>query len=108
LRKRLLAFSGMLFASGLASPLPADADGPMLVTGYSLPGVTASGVPVGPGVAACPRWLDLGAKLEIDGIGEVVCADRYPAGYGDHIDVWVPSTAQARALTGWYTFTREE
>ena len=77
------------------------ADGRMPVTAYSLPGITASGAPVGPGVAACPRWLAFGTQVQIEGVGVVTCADRYPASSGDHFDVWVATPAEVRTVTAW-------
>jgi 3D (Asp-Asp-Asp) domain-containing protein len=79
----------------------------MIVTGYTINGYTASGVHTHPGSAACPRWLPLGTQVDIEGIGTVTCEDRYPAGARDHFDVWVPTLAQARALTGWYTWRED-
>lgn len=37
---------------------------------------------------ACPRTLELGTKLFINGLGEVVCRDRGGAIKGQRLDVW--------------------
>lgn len=79
----------------------------MLVTGYILPGSTADGTPVGPGVAACPAWMPFGTALNVDGFGSVVCHDRYADGQGDLIDVWVPTLAEAYAVTGYRMITSD-
>jgi 3D (Asp-Asp-Asp) domain-containing protein len=67
-------------------------------TGYSLPGRTATGIPVGWGVVAVdPSVIPLGAKLTIPGYGEGVAADTGGAVRGDTIDLWFPTLAQAHA-----------
>ena len=67
-------------------------------TGYSLPGRTATGLPVGWGVVAVdPSVIALGTKLSIPGYGEGVAADTGPAVRGNDIDLWFPTLAQARA-----------
>jgi 3D (Asp-Asp-Asp) domain-containing protein/predicted nucleic acid-binding Zn-ribbon protein len=67
-------------------------------TGYSLPGHTATGLPVGWGVVAVdPSVIPLGTKLTIPGYGEAVAADTGGAVHGNVIDLWFPSLAQARA-----------
>jgi 3D (Asp-Asp-Asp) domain-containing protein len=65
-------------------------------TGYSLPGRTASGIPVGWGVVAVdPSFIPLGTRLTIPGYGEGVAADTGSAVQGAIIDLWFPTTAQA-------------
>jgi hypothetical protein len=59
----------------------------------------ADGQPVHPGAAACPFWLELGTVIEINGIGQVACEDRYPRQMGDHLDVWEPTPAACQAIT---------
>jgi 3D (Asp-Asp-Asp) domain-containing protein len=65
---------------------------------YSLPGVTASGLPVGWGVVAVdPSVIPLGTHMTIPGYGEAVAADTGTAIIGTIIDLWFPTTAQAAA-----------
>lgn len=65
---------------------------------YHLPGYTASGLPVGVGVIAVdPRVIPLGTKVYVPGYGPAVAADTGSAIIGNIIDLWMPSTAQARA-----------
>jgi 3D (Asp-Asp-Asp) domain-containing protein len=84
-------------ATGVASP---SGEGTLQVssTGYSLPGHTATGLPVGWGVVAVdPTVIPLGTKLVIPGYGEGVAADVGPGVRGAVIDLWFPTLAQARA-----------
>jgi 3D (Asp-Asp-Asp) domain-containing protein/peptidoglycan hydrolase CwlO-like protein len=65
-------------------------------TGYSLPGTTATGIPVGWGVVAVdPRVIPLGTRMTIPGYGEGVAADTGSAVRGNIIDLWFPTRAQA-------------
>ncbi len=65
---------------------------------YHLPGKTASGLPVGVGVIAVdPTVIPLGTRVFIPGYGPAVAADVGSAIKGNIIDLWMPSTAQARA-----------
>jgi 3D (Asp-Asp-Asp) domain-containing protein len=67
-------------------------------TGYSLPGRTATGLPVGFGVVAVdPAVIPLGARLTIPGYGDGVAADTGPAVHGNTIDLWFPTLADAMA-----------
>lgn len=67
-------------------------------TGYSLPGHTATGLPVGWGVVAVdPSIIPLGTRMTIPGYGEGVAADTGSAVRGYDIDLWFPTLAQARA-----------
>ncbi|MDX6486161.1 MAG: hypothetical protein QOF43_1314, partial [Gaiellaceae bacterium] len=67
-------------------------------TGYSLPGRTATGLPVGPGVVAVdPSVIPLGTRLTIPGYGEGVAADTGGAVRGNTIDLWFSTLADARA-----------
>jgi cystine transport system substrate-binding protein len=83
------------------TPVAAPAGGHVLVvasTGYSLPGHTATGLPVGWGVVAVdPSLIPLGTKLTIPGYGEGVAADVGSGVRGRDIDLWFPTLAQARA-----------
>lgn len=84
-----------------AAPATATAGGRTLTvsaTGYSLPGHTASGLPVGWGVVAVdPSVIPLGTKLTIPGYGEAAAADVGSGVRGAMIDLWFPTLAQARA-----------
>jgi 3D (Asp-Asp-Asp) domain-containing protein len=67
-------------------------------TGYSLPGRTATGIPVGWGVVAVdPSLIPLGSRMTIPGYGEGVAADTGSAVRGATIDLWFPTLAQALA-----------
>jgi 3D (Asp-Asp-Asp) domain-containing protein/peptidoglycan hydrolase CwlO-like protein len=84
------------------SPLPAPATGGRTLvvssTGYSLPGHTATGLPVGWGIVAVdPTVIPLGTKLTIPGYGEGVAADVGGGIRGAMIDLWFPTVAQAYA-----------
>jgi 3D (Asp-Asp-Asp) domain-containing protein/peptidoglycan hydrolase CwlO-like protein len=90
-------------ATTVLSPVqvPPPTGGRVLVvtsTGYSLPGHTATGLPVGWGVVAVdPSVIPLGTKLTIPGYGEGVAADVGSGVSGRDIDLWFPTLAQARA-----------
>ena len=88
-------------AAVAADPAPAPAAGRTITvssTGYSLPGHTATGLPVGWGVAAVdPSVIPLGTRFTIPGYGEAVAADTGGAVRGRDIDIWFPTLAQARA-----------
>lgn len=65
---------------------------------YHLPGRTASGLPVGVGVIAVdPRVIPLGTRVFVPGYGPAVAADTGTAIIGNIIDLWMSTTAQARA-----------
>jgi 3D (Asp-Asp-Asp) domain-containing protein len=65
---------------------------------YHLPGRTASGLPVGVGVIAVdPTVIPLGTRVYVPGYGPAVAADVGSAIEGSIIDLWMPSTAAARA-----------
>src|SRR5207248_8639684 len=84
------------------APEPAsDTQGAITVTatGYSLPGHTATGLPVGFGVVAVdPAVIPLGTRMTIPGYGEGVAADTGASVQGSTIDLWFPTLADA---TGW-------
>ncbi len=83
-----------------SAPAPAPEGHTLTVssTGYSLPGHTSSGIPVGWGVVAVdPTVIPLGTRLTIPGYGEGVAADTGNAVRGADIDLWFPTLAQARA-----------
>jgi 3D (Asp-Asp-Asp) domain-containing protein/peptidoglycan hydrolase CwlO-like protein len=65
---------------------------------YHLPGSTASGLPVGPGVIAVdPSVIPLGTRVYVPGYGNAVAADTGSAIIGNIIDLWMPSTPHANA-----------
>jgi 3D (Asp-Asp-Asp) domain-containing protein/peptidoglycan hydrolase CwlO-like protein len=65
---------------------------------YHLPGHTASGLPVGVGlIAVDPSVIPLGTRVFVPGYGPAVAADVGSAIKGEIIDLWMPSTAAARA-----------
>jgi 3D (Asp-Asp-Asp) domain-containing protein len=67
-------------------------------TGYSLPGHTATGLPVGYGVVAVdPGVIPLGTRMTIPGYGEGVAADTGSGVSGYAIDLWFPTLADALA-----------
>ena len=60
-------------------------------TCYDLPGRTATGMPVGPGVVAVdPSVIPLGTRLNIPGYGDGVAADVGSGIKGATIDLWMP------------------
>ena len=70
----------------------------VVATGYTLPGHTASGIPVGPGVVAVdPAVIPLGTRLSIPGYGQGIAADTGSAITGARIDLWFSSQADALA-----------
>lgn len=65
---------------------------------YSLPGYTASGLPVGKGVVAVdPTVIPLGTRMYVPGYGPAVAADVGTAIKGNIIDLWFPTYEQAAA-----------
>jgi 3D (Asp-Asp-Asp) domain-containing protein len=65
---------------------------------YSLPGHTASGLPVGPGVVAVdPAVIPLGTRMYVPGYGAAIAADVGTAVTGPVIDLWFPTLAEAQA-----------
>jgi 3D (Asp-Asp-Asp) domain-containing protein/peptidoglycan hydrolase CwlO-like protein len=70
----------------------------VVATGYSLPGHTASGIPVGPGVVAVdPAMIPIGTRLTIPGYGQGIAADTGGAIRGARIDLWFSTQADALA-----------
>lgn len=86
--------AGVLPASGAEAPsyrLRVDA------VAYHLPGITASGLPVGKGIVAVdPKVIPLGTRLFVPGYGKGIAADTGTAIKGRIIDLWMPSTPEAR------------
>src|SRR5581483_131715 len=67
-------------------------------TGYSLPGHTSTGLPVGWGIVAVdPTLIPLGSRMTIPGYGEAVAADVGSGVHGAMIDLWFPTLGQAYA-----------
>jgi 3D (Asp-Asp-Asp) domain-containing protein len=82
------------------SPGPVTKGGTMTVssTCYCLRGTTASGLPVGPGIAATdPTVIPMGTRFYVPGYGNAVAADTGSAVKGADIDLWVADCAQASA-----------
>src|SRR3954454_4689004 len=70
----------------------------VVATAYSLTGHTASGLPVGPGIAAVdPSVIPLGTRFEVPGYGVAVAADTGPGIRGAMIDLWFATEKAARA-----------
>jgi cystine transport system substrate-binding protein len=68
----------------------------VVATGYTLPGTTSTGLPVGYGVAAVdPSVIPLGTHMTIPGYGEAVAADTGGSIVGTRIDLWFPTSAAA-------------
>jgi 3D (Asp-Asp-Asp) domain-containing protein len=90
-------------AAAPEAPAPAaePVDGRALTvsaTGYALPGRTATGLPVGWGVAAVdPAVIPLGTHFTVPGYGEAVAADVGSGVRGATIDLWFPSVGQAQS-----------
>jgi cystine transport system substrate-binding protein len=81
------------------APLTTSAGGRTLTvvaTGYDLPGHTATGLPVGWGIAAVdPSVIPLGTRIVVPGYGVAVAADT--GVYGSSVDLWFPTAGQALA-----------
>lgn len=80
------------------APAAPATSGSMTVSavGYSLPGSTASGLPVGHGIVAVdPGVIPLGTRMYVPGYGAAVAADTGSAVQGAMIDLWFPTTAAA-------------
>ena len=88
--------SGPGFSPTDAGPVPDGRAITVSATGYSLGGRTASGLPVGWGIAAVdPSVIPLGTHMWVPGYGEAVAADTGGAVVGARIDLWFPTVAQA-------------
>jgi 3D (Asp-Asp-Asp) domain-containing protein len=85
----------------LVSVVPPPGESRTLVVdavAYHLPGRTASGLPVGPGVVAVdPRLIPLGTRLFIPGYGPGIAADTGSAIKGRIIDLWMPTYAATQS-----------
>jgi 3D (Asp-Asp-Asp) domain-containing protein/septal ring factor EnvC (AmiA/AmiB activator) len=93
---------GQTPASAPAEGPSGRAEGGRLLTvdavAYSLPGYTASGLPVRKGVVAVdPTVIPLGTRLYVPGYGPAIAADVGTAIKGLIIDLWFPTYEQAAA-----------
>jgi cystine transport system substrate-binding protein len=100
----ITAAAAPVVSAAVETPAPTSvgADGSrtltVSVTGYSIRGRTATGMPTAPGVVAVdPGVIPLGTRLSIPGYGEGIAADTGGAVQGNTIDVWFPTQAQALA-----------
>ncbi len=87
-------------ASAIEPILNADSTLTLTVSaiGYSLPGETAAGLPVGHGIVAVdPSVIPLGTPLYVPGYGHAVAADTGGAIRGAVIDLWFATVAEAHA-----------
>ena len=87
-------------SAGGVAPSVADGTRTLTVstTGYSLPGRTSTGLPVGPGIVAVdPAVIPLGTRMSIPGYGEGVAADTGSAVQGLTIDLWFSTLTEALA-----------
>jgi 3D (Asp-Asp-Asp) domain-containing protein len=96
----LASAGGGATALGEDAPAPGPAAGERTLVvdavAYHLPGVTASGIPVGVGVIAVdPTVIPLGTRVFVPGYGPAVAADVGSAIKGNIIDLWMPSTPHA-------------
>ena len=87
----------------MTAAVPAAAPGhgrtlTVVTVAYSLPGHTASGLPVGRGIVAVdPTVIPLGTHMSVPGYGQAVAADTGTAISGAMIDLWFPTLAEAQA-----------
>jgi 3D (Asp-Asp-Asp) domain-containing protein len=106
--RQVVAKAQVVQAQATSTPAAATGSAPSVVdgartltvtsTGYSMPGRTATGLPVGPGIVAVdPAVIPLGTRLSIPGYGEGVAADTGGAVQGLTIDLWFPTLAEALA-----------
>ena len=90
------ATSAVALSPALAEPYAGGRTLTLRITGYALPGRTATGIPVGWGVAAVdPHVIPLGTHIWVPGYGEAVAADIGGAIVGSRVDLWFPTASQA-------------
>jgi 3D (Asp-Asp-Asp) domain-containing protein len=78
-------------ATTTAPPVSGSRSLVVSATCYDLPGKTATGMPVGPGVVAVdPSVIPLGSKMYVPGYGNGVAADVGSGIQGASIDLWMP------------------
>lgn len=58
------------------------------------PNITASGTRTRHGIVACPRHIEFGTEVEIDGV-RYLCEDRMNIRYDNHYDIWFESKKDA-------------
>jgi len=90
----------LLLAAKPALPR-SSTNGRYSATAYSIAGQTASGDPTHRGrVAADPRFLPLGSRIQITGAGiysgEYVVGDTGPKVRGRRLDLFIPNRREAR------------
>lgn len=72
---------------------------PFIATAYSLMGKMANGQNVHQGaIAGDPRILPLGTVVHIEGMGTFTVKDTGGAIKGNRIDIWMPSTRNAKVF----------
>ena len=85
-------------AAPVAAPAAPGSAITVTATGYSLPGNSSTGLPIGPGVVAVdPSVIPLGTRMTIPGYGEGIAADTGSAVTGYTIDLWFPTLTDALA-----------
>lgn len=103
------------FASSSFAPVAEAYDRTVKATCYNLSGITASGRPVGPRIAA-NNFIPLGTKIQLigqnagpGGVRRYIIADTgAPWALGDgHLDLWAPdcsgwSNPQVKWAFGWW------
>lgn len=65
----------------------------IFVTCYNDIGNMADGVQTYFGAVACPAWLRLGTTVNIVGLGNFTCHDRYSSTLSDRFDIAVPGAS---------------
>jgi len=102
-----VAAAAMVTAALAGKPsIAAATTAQVFVTGYVDRGYTASGIYTHPGTCAVdPRVIPLGTYITIAGLGTCHAEDTGSAVIGYHVDLWVPTVAEAYAITGWRTAT---
>ena len=60
----------------------------VIATAYCLTGTMASGLEVYDGAIACPRYIPLKSRVEINGI-TYICEDRMNLRFPDRYDIWM-------------------
>jgi 3D (Asp-Asp-Asp) domain-containing protein len=86
------------FPLGADAPPIGGTEMTVSATGYALSGRTATGLPVGWGIAAVdPSVIPLGTHFYVPGYGEAVAADTGSAIYGSTVDLWFPTETEADA-----------